>query len=219
MNLYKEKILYFKIYRDRSFLIGFTQLENFITFNLRRQVSINIKKISFLEIFKGRDSLTGFTLIEVLIVIAIMLILMSSGASLLGSRSQESALDASTKAVVDHISKARNYAATGYFADAWGVKVLADDALCFEGGDCLLVFKGTDYASRDSAYDSIFDLKNGLSWASNQHNEFYFSKVAGWLSTTTLAYEMPEQSMVLVNTLGAQKTVSTTPAGLVYYGD
>jgi hypothetical protein len=30
---------------------------------------------------------------------------------------------------------------------------------------------------------------------------------------------MPEQSLILVNTANAQKTVSTTPAGLVYYGD
>lgn len=178
-----------------------------------------ITKIFYLEQKKSNIFLSAFTLIEVLIVIAIMLILMSSGASLLGSRTQESALDASTKAIVDHISKARNYAATGYFSDAWGVKVLDNNASCFNNGDCLVIFKGTSYASRDSAYDSIFDLKNGLSWAANQHNEFYFSKVAGWLSTTTLAYEMPEQGLTLVNTLGASQTVSTTPAGLVYYGD
>lgn len=177
------------------------------------------KKLVKINIFQKSTYLTGFTLIEVLLVVAIMLILLSSGASLLGSRTQESALDTSAKAVVDHIAKARNYAVTGYQADAWGIKVLDNNASCFEGGDCIVVFKGDDYATRDSAYDSFFDLKNGIAWASNQHNEFYFSQVAGWLSTTTLAYEMPEQAIVLVNTLNAQKTVSTTPAGLVYYGD
>lgn len=177
------------------------------------------KKLFYLKNKNSGVFLTGFTLIEVLLVVAIMLILLSSGASLLGSRTQESALDTSAKAVVDHIAKARNYAVTGYQADAWGVKVLDNNASCFNSGDCLVVFKGDDYATRNSAYDSIFDLKNGIAWASNQHNEFYFSQVAGWLSTTTVAYEMPEQAIVLVNTLSAQKTVSTTPTGLVYYGD
>lgn len=174
---------------------------------------INFKK----NIFSA--SLNGFTLLEVLLVIAIMLILLSSSASLLGSRTQEKGLDASARAVVDHISKARNYAATGYFSSAWGVKILDNDAVCFDSGDCLVVFKGKDYATRDSAYDSIFDLKNGISLASGQANEFYFSQVAGWLSTTTVAYEMPEQRLVLVNNVSQQKIVSTTPAGLVYYGD
>ena len=176
-------------------------------------------KLLKINIFNKRASLRGFTLIEILVVVAIMLILMASGASLLGSRTQEKGLDASVKAVADHISKARNYAATGYFADAWGVKVLDNNASCFNNGDCVVVFKGDDYASRDSAYDSIFDLKNGIALASNQQNEFYFSIVAGWLSTTTVAYQMPEQGIVLVNAVAEQRTVSTTPAGLVYYGD
>ena len=159
-------------------------------------------------------------MIEVLLIVAIMLILLSSGASLLGSRTQEKSLDASAKAVVDHIAKARNYAVTGYFSDDWGVKVLDNNSACLNSGDCVVVFKGRSYDTRDSSYDSIFDLKNGVSLAnSDQQNEFYFSRVAGWLSTTTLAYEMPEQAIILVNTVSEQKTVSTTPAGLVYYGD
>ncbi len=174
---------------------------------------INFKKNIF------SVSLPGFTLFEVLLVVAIMLILLSSSASLLSSRTQEKGLDASARAVVDHISKARNYAATGYFSSAWGVKILDDNSSCFNSGDCVVVFKGKDYATRDSAYDSIFDLKNGVSLSSNQQNEFYFSQVAGWLSTTTVAYEMTEQRVILVNNVSQQKIVSTTPAGLVYYGD
>lgn len=161
----------------------------------------------------------GFTLIEVLVVVAILLVLLSSGASILGSRTQEKGLDASAKAVVDHISKARNYAATGYFADAWGVKILDDNAACFNSGDCVVIFKGDSYADRDNSYDSIFDLKNGVSWYGNQSNEYYFSAVAGWLSTTTVGYEMTEQGLTLTNTFNEFKVVSTTPAGLVYYGD
>lgn len=164
-------------------------------------------------------SLAGFTLLEVLLVIAIMLILLSSSASLLGSRTPEKSLDASARAVVEHISKARNYATSGYFGDAWGVKVLDNNSVCSDSGDCVVVFKGKNYATRDSAYDSIFDLKNGISLASGQANEFYFSQVAGWLSTTTAGYEMTEQRVILVNTVSQQKIVSTTPAGLVYYGD
>lgn len=179
----------------------------------------SIKKLFIVENNDFDFSRAGFTLLEVLLVIAIMLILLSSSASLLGSRTQEKGLDASARAVVEHISKARNYAATGYFSDAWGVKILDNNSACFNSGDCVVVFKGKNYTTRDSVYDSIFDLKNGVSLSSNQQNEFYFSQVAGWLSTTTVAYEMTEQRIILVNTVSQQKIVSTTPAGLVYYGD
>jgi prepilin-type N-terminal cleavage/methylation domain-containing protein len=214
-----QKLLYLSKKNSSVFLSGFTRLEKLIHAILISKVSRVTQKLLYLKKKNSSVFLTGFTLIEVLIVVAIMLILLSSGASLLGSRTQEKSLEASAKAVVDHIAKARNYAVTGYFADDWGVKVLDNNASCFNSGDCVVVFKGKSYVSRDSVYDSIFDLKNGVSLASNQQNEFYFSRVAGWLSTTTLAYQMTEQSMILVNTVSEQKIVSTTPAGLVYYGD
>ena len=166
-----------------------------------------------------KNTYSGFTLIEVLVVVAIFLVLLSSNAAILGSRSQQKGLDASAKAIVEHISKARNYASTGYFDDAWGVKILDNSAPCFNNGDCVVVFKGNNYATRNSIYDSIFDLKNGLNWSGSQSNEYYFSAVAGWLSTTTAGYEMSEQRLVLTNAFNELKVVSTTPAGLVYYGD
>lgn len=200
-------------------LNGFTQLEKLINNILVLKVIRIIKKLLYLKKKNLGVSLTGFTLLEVLLVIAIMLILLSSSASLLGSRTQEKGLEASARAVVEHISKSRNYAVTGYFSDAWGVKILDNNSVCSNSGDCVVVFKGKNYSTRDSAYDSIFDLKNGVSLASGQTNEFYFSQVAGWLSTTTAGYEMTEQRIILVNTVSQQKIVSTTPTGLVYYGD
>ncbi len=178
-----------------------------------------ITKIFYLEQKKSNIFLSAFTLIEVLIVIAIMLILMSSGASILSSRTQESALEASTKAVVEHIAKARNYAVTGYHADAWGVKVLDNNASCFNNGDCIVVFKGNDYATRDSAYDSIFDLKNGIVLASGQQNEFYFSKVAGWLSTTTasgIEISLDNQGIILNNSNNEMKMVAVSKSGSTF---
>ncbi|MDQ5970982.1 MAG: hypothetical protein QG603_759 [Patescibacteria group bacterium] len=171
------------------------------------------KKLLYLKKKNLGVFLTGFTLIEVLLVVAIMLILLSSGASLLGSRTQESALDTSAKAVVDHIAKARNYAVTGYQADAWGVKVLDNDASCFEGGDCIVVFKGDDYATRDSAYDSMFDLKNGIAWTSNEQNEFYFSMVAGWLSSGSSV--LGDQYLSLSNNVEQSITILISSNGLV----
>jgi Tfp pilus assembly protein PilV len=55
-------------------LTGFTQLKNFVNFNLCKQVNKITKKSSCVKIFMGCDSLTGFTLIELLAAIAVFFI-------------------------------------------------------------------------------------------------------------------------------------------------
>lgn len=59
----------------KKLIKGFTRLENFINFNLCKQVNKITKKLSSIKIFMSRDSLTGFTLIELIIVIAVIALL------------------------------------------------------------------------------------------------------------------------------------------------
>lgn len=158
----------------------------------------------------------GFTLIEILIVVAVLLILVSSGVMILSSRTTQASLDATAKEVVGMIAQARNYAVSGYFGDAWGIAVLNDSSSCVNSGDCVVMFKGEGFAVRDIAYDRSVQIDNGVYIEASEANEFYFQAVSGWLMNG--AGILAEQSIVLQNNVGEQLTVTTTPIGLVYYG-
>ena len=158
----------------------------------------------------------AFTLIEILIVVAVLLILVSSGVAIMSSRTTQASLDATAKEVVELIAQARNYAVNGYFGDAWGIAVLDDDSACVNNGDCVIMFKGEGFAVRDIAYDRNVQIDNGVYIGASEVNEFYFKPVAGWLMNG--AGILSEQSIILQNNVSEQLTVTTTPIGLVYYG-
>ncbi len=157
-------------------------------------------------------SLTGFTLIEILIVVGVAMILLSIGVSVFGSKVPQKSLDAKAREVAEVISEARNYAASGYFGSAWGVQVLDNNGYCQNSGDCVVVFKGTAYATRDMGYDRVVNVNNGVYLESSQIQSFYFNPISGWLSVDT------DKTIILKNNIGEQTTVTVTPIGLVYYG-
>ena len=164
----------------------------------------------------------GTSLVEVLLMIAIFVILMTSAVSLLTNKPQREDLVSKSAEVTELISRARNFSVTGYQGDVWGIKVLDNNTDCDDegavAGDCVIMFKGTTYPARDSSFDIKANIDSGVYIESTQINEYYFAYIAGWLSTSTGA-NMDEQTLILKNNFGEQKTVSTTETGLVYYGD
>lgn len=169
----------------------------------------------------GIKSGAGFTLVEVLLIVSIFIILLSSAVALSGSRLQKEDLNAKSREIVDIISRARNNSMTGYQGDVWGIKVLNDSADCPGNADCIVMYKGTQYSERVSSYDQFVSLGISTSTTayieSDQSNEFYFSYLSGWLSTTTGA--LAEQGILLNSYTGNQKVVTTTPTGVVYFDD
>lgn len=160
----------------------------------------------------------GFSFLEVMIVVAIFVIILSSVATLTGDKTVREDLDAQAQAIVDILNRAHNYAMTAYYGDHWGVKVLNNHSDCDEvSSDCVIIFKGRNYDSRNTIYDEKLLLNTSVFIDANQVNEFYFEKISGWLSTST--GHLVEQALVLQTTLGTQKIVTSTPTGLVYYGD
>lgn len=163
----------------------------------------------------------GFTLLELLIIVAIFIILLSSAVSLTGSQVQREDLNAKCREIADIISRARNNSMTGHQGDVWGIKVLNDDSDCPGGADCIVMYKGTEYSERNSIYDQFVSL--GISTSTTAYldaseiNEFYFSYLSGWLSTTTGA--LAEQGILINANTGDQKVVTTTPTGVVYFDD
>lgn len=160
----------------------------------------------------------GFSLLEVMIVVAIFVIILSSVATLTSDKTVREDLTAQSQAVVDIFSRAHNYAMTAYYGDHWGVKILNNHADCDEANsDCVIIFKGKTYDHRNAVYDEKLVLNTSVFIDEEQNNEFYFEKISGWLSTST--GHLVEQALVLQTTLGTQKIVTSTPTGLVYYGD
>jgi hypothetical protein len=164
----------------------------------------------------------GASLVEVLLMISIFIILMTSSVSLLTTKTQREDLLGKSAEVTELIARARNFSVTGYQGDVWGIKVLDNNTDCDDDGlvegDCIIMFKGVTYLARNNSFDIKSKFDSGVYIESSQINEYYFAYVSGWLSTSTGA-NMDEQTLILKNNFGEQKTVSTTPAGLVYYGD
>jgi len=159
----------------------------------------------------------GFTLIEMLVVVTIFVLLISSSSVLVSDNTVREDLGANAKQAIDFLNRAHNYAVNAYYGDDWGVKTLNNNTDCYSGtqaGDCLILYKGQAYPSRNSAYDEILLFDGGVYLDADQANEFYFERISGWLSTTT--GELSEQALVLTSNIGTQATVSTTPVALVY---
>lgn len=159
----------------------------------------------------------GFTLVEILVVVTIFVVLISSASALVGDNSIKKDLDVNSKKVIDFLYRAHNYAVNAYYGDDWGIKTLNDSTDCYNGlksGDCLILYKGKLYDTRNTNYDEILLFDGSVYLEADQTNEFYFERISGWLSTST--GELSEQALILKSNLGLQTTVSTTPVGLVY---
>jgi uncharacterized protein (TIGR02145 family) len=158
----------------------------------------------------------GFTLIEVLLIVAIFAIILSSAISLTTTQIFESDLEAKSLEVASMIEKAQNHSVTGYRGDVWSIKVLDNDALCNDNGDCILLFKGRDFSGRDTSYDRFVQFDQSISGVyinADQANEFYFDYKSGWLATSTASY-LEQQHIVLSSNIGNQKSIVIQPSGV-----
>jgi uncharacterized protein (TIGR02145 family) len=151
----------------------------------------------------------GFTLVEAILVVGIFLVLFVSSLSLVSNQTTQDDLEAKAEEVADLVSRARNYAATGYQGDVWGIKILDSDVACVNSGDCLILFKGSSYATRDANYDQILNLNTGSTITADQGKEFSFKYISGWLSTSTA------QTIDLTDSNGQEKSVVIGLTGYV----
>lgn len=174
--------------------------------------------MSVSNIYKNiKTNKLGFNLIEILVVVAIFIIILTSAVTLVNTTASREDLDAKSREVIEFLAQARNYSVTGYFGDVWGIKVLDNNSYCDNSGDCIVLYKGKYFDLRNSSYDRILqlNLNSGVYIDSDQVNEFYFDFKSGWLSTST-ASNLAEQAIVLKSTFGEEKTIQIAPTGLPY---
>lgn len=115
----------------------------------------------------------GFSLLELIIVISIFSIFAGMTTTTYYSMKSHTNLELATGSLVEAVRFAQSSAQSGKGDSKWGVKTLTDK---------IVIFKGNDYTSRDTAFDSTFDFSGGV--IVSGLSEVVFEKITG--STLTV---------------------------------
>lgn len=137
----------------------------------------------------------GFTLIELLLVVAIVAILGVSG-SAIGQRFLVSNyLENKTQELSAALQTAQLNAMSGKEDSQWGVSVVGSETV---------LFKGSSYAARDTAFDTSYKIPSSISVT---QDEVVFSQVSGEPDATA--------TYALVANDGSSQTVTVNEVGVV----
>jgi len=142
----------------------------------------------------------GFTLIEILLVLALMTVVAAIMIPISVDYQQRNNLDVAQNIFVQNIRRAQQLSMSGELDSHWGVKVIPGD---------IVIYKGNDYASRDTSYDEKFDFIISPAIISSGTTEYNFSPVTGIPSPTT--------GTVFFTDNAYSKQVSVNEKGIVYY--
>ncbi len=118
----------------------------------------------------------GFTLLELLLTIGLMGALAGISLPIYRNLMKKNDLDIAATTVALSLRRAQLLSQAVDGDTTWGVKIQSGS---------IVVFKGTTYAARDTAYDESFDLQSSISPSGT--TEYVFSKFSGNLSATATA--------------------------------
>jgi prepilin-type N-terminal cleavage/methylation domain-containing protein len=140
----------------------------------------------------------GFTLIELLLSITIIGILSGLSLPVYESFARRNDLDITTQSAVNAIRRGESYARAVQGDSTWGVK--------FDSTGVTL-FKGTTYASRDTAYDETIDVPGSVTVSGL--SEVLFTKLTAAPSTTG--------TVTFTSSTNDVRTVTLNAKGMVDY--
>lgn len=139
----------------------------------------------------------GFTLVELLIVLGIIVIISSISFGVYKAYPQQNDLEAGKISVAQSMRRAQVLAQIQKEDDDWGVKVDSSQAV---------VFKGNDYATRDTSYDEILEISPRVIISGD--TEFIYTKFTGLPQST---------GTVNLSLAGENKTVTINDKGTISY--
>jgi prepilin-type N-terminal cleavage/methylation domain-containing protein len=140
---------------------------------------------------------SGFTLVEILVVVAIMTAISAIVVPVSIDYQQRNDLDISQTIFAQGIRRAQQISMYGEYDSQWGVIVIPGD---------IIIFKGSNYATRDINYDEKYDISSGVSLSGQL--EYDFVKITG----------LPSQTGTVIFMDGSyQKQVSINAKGIVNY--
>jgi type II secretory pathway pseudopilin PulG len=141
----------------------------------------------------------GFTLIELILSLSIIMVLTGLSIPVYAAYNNRSNLDISAQTVAETFRRAEAYSRAAKNDSGWGVHIESES---------ITLFKGTAYASRDTAYDELTALSSSI--ASSGLTDIYFTKITGvptTSGTTTLAF---------INT-NDTRAINVSTVGMVTY--
>jgi type II secretory pathway pseudopilin PulG len=146
----------------------------------------------------------GYTLIEMMPVIVISIIIAAAAFTLQGKFMVNAYLDSDSEAVVQKLRVAQTRSMTGIENSEWGVYF--DNA-----EDKVVLFKGSNYSTRDTAFDEETEFKSSIDLSFVSLNgggdEVIFERVSG---ITT-----QHGSVEISNNISEANTISISPEGTV----
>ena len=140
----------------------------------------------------------GFSLIEVLLVMALIGALFLASSPAFVQMQVINDLDVATTATVEGLRQAQAHAAAGDGDSVWGVRVGTNDAT---------LFRGTSYATRTTAWDSVSSWQNTLTVTGT--SEFTFTKTEG--------RPVVAGNVTLTTPSGTSRTITVNSLGMVDY--
>lgn len=140
----------------------------------------------------------GFTLVEMMLSVGILSLLAGLSLPVYQSFQNRNELDLNTQNLVSALRRAQTYARGMHGDSQWGVSVQSNT---------ITLFKGTSYATRDTAYDETSAIS--ASTATSGLTEIMFAKLSGAPATTG--------NVTLTSTNNDVRTVTINAKGMVSY--
>ncbi len=131
----------------------------------------------------------GFTLIELLLSISVIMLIAGLSAPVYQSFQVRNDLDIATVTTAQSLRRAQMLSQAVDDDTSWGVKVQTGS---------VVLFKGANYAARDTAYDEIFDVPGSI--APSGVSEIVFTKFTG----------LPQTAGTIIYTSNANETRTIT---------
>jgi prepilin-type N-terminal cleavage/methylation domain-containing protein len=135
----------------------------------------------------------GFSLIEVLLVMALIGALAAVSAPVVSQFQSRNDLDTAVTMIVGSLRQAQAHAIAGDGDSTWGMRVGTND---------VTLFRGTSYATRTTAWDTVAPWANTL--AVSGTTEYVFTKTEGRTTAGSITLTTPDgvARTLTVNALG-----------------
>lgn len=136
---------------------------------------------------------TGFTLIEVILTISIILILGAISAPFYISFYTSSQIDTTTQEVVQSLRRAELKALNNENDDSWSIKLVDDK---------MILYKGTDYPTRDSNYDEEIQIPKSIQITGTSDITYQKSSGSSSFSGNLTITDQKDTSILTINRKG-----------------
>lgn len=120
----------------------------------------------------------GFTVLEMLLTVGLIGVLTGVSAPVVARLQGSNDLEAAQRALIGAHRRSQQLSRSSINDQTWGIKVQTGS---------VSTFMGTSYATRDTAYDEVFQISNAISISGL--NEIIYSKTSAMpsaIGTTTL---------------------------------